>query len=53
MEAYHFGIRKHLFDYDNVINKQRSKIYTIRDKILGVQQVSRIESDSGMTTNEY
>lgn len=34
MEAWHFGIRKHLFDYDSVINKQRMRIYTKRDLIL-------------------
>ncbi len=34
MEAYHFGVRKHLFDYDSVINKQRIKIYKLRDQIL-------------------
>lgn len=36
MEGRHFGIRKHLFDYDSVINKQRMKIYTKRDEILWV-----------------
>ena len=34
MEWRHFGIRKHLFDYDSVINKQRQAIYTKRDDIL-------------------
>lgn len=34
MEAWHFGIRKHLFDYDSVINKQRQAIYKKRDDIL-------------------
>lgn len=33
MEARHFGIRKHLFEYDSVIDKQRSRIYTKRDSI--------------------
>ncbi len=35
MEWRHFGIRKHLFDYDSVINKQRQAIYKKRDDILG------------------
>ena len=35
MEGRHFGIRKHLFDYDSVINKQRQAIYKKRDDILG------------------
>lgn len=34
MEGRHFGIRKHLFDYDSVINKQRERIYAKRDTIL-------------------
>lgn len=33
MEAWHFGIRKHLFDYDSVIDKQRTRIYAKRDQI--------------------
>ncbi len=35
MEGWHFGIRKQLFDYDSVINKQRQAIYKKRDDILG------------------
>lgn len=34
MEGWHFGIRKHLFDYDSVINKQRQTVYRKRDEIL-------------------
>ncbi len=34
MEWWNFGIRKHLFDYDSVINKQRQAIYKRRDEIL-------------------
>lgn len=34
MEWRHFGVRKHLFDYDSVINKQRERIYAKRDEIL-------------------
>lgn len=34
MEWWHFSIRKHLFDYDSVINKQRIIIYKKRDQIL-------------------
>lgn len=40
MEWYYFGIRKHLFDYDSVINKQRERIYAKRDEILGVHTTS-------------
>ena len=34
IEAWHFSIRKHLFDYDSVIDKQRQRIYKKRDEIL-------------------
>ena len=34
VEGYHFDTRKHLVDYDDVINKQREVIYHERKKIL-------------------
>ncbi|MCY3559502.1 MAG: preprotein translocase subunit SecA [Chloroflexi bacterium] len=34
VETFHFDIRKHLVDYDDVINRQREVIYAERDKIL-------------------
>ncbi len=34
MEGRHFGTRKHLFDYDSVINKQRQTVYRKRDEII-------------------
>ncbi len=34
VEGYHFDTRKHLVDYDDVINKQREIIYRERKKIL-------------------
>jgi preprotein translocase subunit SecA len=34
VEAFHFDVRKHLVDYDNVVNKHREVIYGERDKIL-------------------
>ncbi len=34
VEAYHFDIRKHLLDYDDVLNKQRGVIYGERGKLL-------------------
>ena len=34
VEGYHFDIRKHLVEYDDVINKQREVIYGERRKIL-------------------
>jgi len=35
VEGYHFDIRKHLVDYDDVMNKHRQVIYDERRKILG------------------
>jgi preprotein translocase subunit SecA len=35
MEGYHFDIRKHLLEYDDVVNKHREVIYAERKKILG------------------
>lgn len=34
MEGWNFSIRKHLFDYDSVINRQRQRIYAKRDEML-------------------
>lgn len=34
IEAWNFSIRKHLFDYDSVIDKQRHQIYAKRDQII-------------------
>ncbi len=34
VEGYNFDIRKHLLDYDDVVNKQREIIYSERNKIL-------------------
>ncbi len=34
VEGFNFDIRKHLVDYDDVLNKQREIIYALRRKIL-------------------
>jgi len=34
VEGFNFDIRKHLVDYDDVLNKQREIIYSLRKKIL-------------------
>ncbi|MBA7666857.1 Protein translocase subunit SecA [subsurface metagenome] len=45
VEGYHFDIRKHLVDYDDVVNKHRELIYDERKKILsGVDLKSNILS---------
>lgn len=35
VEGYHFEIRKHLVDYDDVVNKHREIVYGERKRILG------------------
>jgi len=39
VETHNFEIRKHLIDYDDVMNKQREVIYTQRREILGGQDI--------------
>ena len=39
VEAHNFDIRKHLIDYDDVMNKQREVIYTQRREILGGEEI--------------
>ncbi|MFQ5790571.1 MAG: preprotein translocase subunit SecA [Acidobacteriota bacterium] len=34
VEAYHFDIRKHLLEYDDVMNKQREVIYEQRQQVI-------------------
>jgi len=34
VEAHNFDIRKHLLEYDNVMNQQRSVVYDLRNKML-------------------
>jgi preprotein translocase subunit SecA len=34
VEAQNFGIRKHLLEYDDVMNKQRENVYTLRRQLL-------------------
>lgn len=39
VEGYNFDIRKHLLEYDDVMNKQREVIYTERNRALEGKQV--------------
>ena len=34
VEGYHFDIRKHLLEYDDVLNRHRESIYSEREKLL-------------------
>jgi preprotein translocase subunit SecA len=36
VEGHHFDIRKHLLEYDDVLNKHREAVYKRRDEILGL-----------------
>ena len=42
VEAYHFGIRKHLLEYDNVMNQQREVVYKRRKAILFDEDFKRV-----------
>lgn len=44
MEGHNYSIRKHLYDYDSVVNKQRLKVYGKRDEILeGVKKSEKAQ----------
>ncbi len=40
VEAYNFDIRKHLLEYDDVMNQQRTLVYDLRDRALLSQDMS-------------
>ena len=45
VESHHFDMRKHLVEYDDVINTHRGVIYTERDKVLrGIDLKANIQS---------
>ncbi|HEV8480793.1 MAG TPA: preprotein translocase subunit SecA [Candidatus Eisenbacteria bacterium] len=39
VEAHNFDIRKHLLEYDDVMNKQRTVVYEVRNRLLENQDV--------------
>ncbi|MGH7857035.1 MAG: SEC-C metal-binding domain-containing protein, partial [Candidatus Binatia bacterium] len=39
VEAHHFDVRKHLLEYDDVMNKQREVVYHRRRNILGGEEL--------------
>ncbi len=39
VEAHNFDIRKHLLEYDDVMNKQRQEIYSFRREVLGSESL--------------
>jgi preprotein translocase subunit SecA len=40
VEAHNFDIRKHLLEYDNVMNQQRTVVYDLRNKALSSEDIS-------------
>ncbi len=45
VEGHNFDIRKHLLEYDDVMNKQRELIYQQRQDVLGKADVSEVVQD--------
>ncbi|MSP18365.1 MAG: preprotein translocase subunit SecA [Bdellovibrionales bacterium] len=45
VEGHNYDIRKHLLEYDDVLNKQREVIYELRRLILGGQNTKALVSD--------
>ena len=41
VEGHNFDIRKHLIEYDDVMNQQRTDIYTLRRQILEGEEIER------------
>ncbi len=52
VEDRNFEIRKHLLDYDDVLNEQRTVIYQQRDTILGDENLSKRVMDNATDTVE-
>jgi preprotein translocase subunit SecA len=51
VEAQNFSVRKHLLEYDDVMNKQRESVYALRREILEGQ--IRIDEDETLDTRGY
>jgi len=46
VEAFHFEIRKHLLDYDNVMNQQRNVVYSLRKDIIQGEATDEIITET-------
>ncbi|RPH56441.1 MAG: preprotein translocase subunit SecA, partial [Acidobacteria bacterium] len=51
VEAQNFSVRKHLLEYDDVMNKQRESVYTLRRELLDGQ--IRYTEDDMLGTRDY
>lgn len=54
VEGFHFDSRKHLVEYDDVLNKQREIIYSLRNKILEeAEDLKKLLLDRGFPEEAY
>ena len=54
VEAQHFSIRKHLLEYDDVMNKQRESVYGLRRELLeGRIQLDFEDGSQELDSREY
>ncbi len=53
VEGYNFDTRKHLLEYDNVLNKHRQSIYTKRERILNMNEKELFEKTLDMVEKEF
>ena len=51
VEAQHFSVRKHLLEYDDVMNKQRENVYALRRELLDGQV--RLSEDEVVDSRRY
>ena len=51
VEAQNFSVRKHLLEYDDVMNKQRESVYTIRREVLEAK--IHLSEDEVVDTDSY
>jgi preprotein translocase subunit SecA len=52
VEAQNFSVRKHLLEYDDVMNKQRESVYSLRRELLE-GRIKLTEEDDAVDTREY
>jgi preprotein translocase subunit SecA len=55
VEAQNFSVRKHLLEYDDVMNKQRENIYALRRQVLDgkIKIVDEDEQEEELDTRQY
>jgi preprotein translocase subunit SecA len=51
VEAQNFAVRKHLLEYDDVMNKQRESVYALRRELL--EGTIHLTEDEQVNTREY